>query len=449
MPCCTTTRAALLLPALSLALAAAAQATGDSPYSAYGLGDLVPQGQATQAFMAGTGLAITEPYALRLGNPASYAALARPVFEGGAVYRITQASSGTAKTNRSDANFTGFQLGVPFGKGKWGLGLGLTPYSDVGYTAERPGTVDGGEVDYRYTGSGGVDRVFLGLGRRLYQHATDSLGNTGSRILLGADLAFLFGSIEQTRDAVYPTGQGYLNTRAFSSLVLRAPTANASLVWQGDLTRKARKGDDNWRWSVGASMQLPVSFQARYSDLTTTFTIISGIESVFDTVPGLGERKGNVDLPAAFGLGIGVQNARWAFTAEVHQQDWGQTRENIDGYAFSSTMRQAVSVAGAARFRPSLEGNAFQRAVYRIGFRHDELPQEVRLTGLSANAATLGLSLPLNAAQTNSWFHLGAEFGQRGTTDAGLIRERYAAVWIGITFTPWRGERWFTAPKIQ
>ena len=84
-----------------------------------------------------------------------------------------------------------------------------------------------------------------------------------------------------------------------------------------------------------------------------------------------------------------------------------------------------------------------------MGYRHTDAPQEVRGLGLSGDAATVGISFPLNAMQTNSWVHVGGEFGKRGSTDNGLVQERYAALWVGLAFTPWRGERWFTAPKIQ
>ena len=446
---CTTIRTAALLLLLSLSPLANAQPTGNSPYSAFGFGDMLSNGQATQALMGGASLAVTEPFAVLLGNPASYAALVRPVFETGAAFRSTRSSTVSASTKQNDANFTGFDIGVPFAKGKWGLALGLAPYSDVGYSTTNTSLFDGGSVKYEYTGSGGLDRAFFGIGHTVYQHPTDSLGNTGSRILVGADLNFIFGSIEQTRDAVYPANMGYANLRTFSSLILRSPTADASVIWQGDLTRKKNKGNDNWRWSVGASVALPANFRARYTNLVTTYTTSSGIDNIRDSVPSEHDLKGRIEIPVALGLGIGVQNARWAFTAEVKQQDWRNTKVEVPGYTMPTTFRNSMAFSAAARFQPAMEGNLLQRAVYRLGVRHAGAPLEIRAQELATNAATMGISLPLNAAQTNSWFNLGAVLGQRGSTAEGLINERYVTVWIGLTFTPWRGERWFMAPKIQ
>lgn len=447
---CTFTRTTALLLVLDLGLATtSAQGLGDSPYSAYGFGDLLPSSQVSQALMAGTGLALTEPYSVLLGNPASYAALARPVFEAGIALRSTRSASSLNSASSTDANFTGFSIGVPFARGKWGLAMGLAPFSDVGYSTARAVAFEGGNVNYEYTGSGGLDRAFLGLGRTLYSQRADSLGNRGMQVRFGADFNFIFGSIEQTRDAVYVPGSGYYNTRAFSSLVLRAPTGDASMVWQGDLTKKKVKDADNWRWSVGASVSLPSTFRAKYTNLVTTYTVNSNIETVRDTTTNDQGLKGQVILPVAIGLGLGVQNARWGFTAEVKQRDWSAVKVEVPGYDLPAPLRRALTTAAAMRFQPSLEGNILHRAVYRVGYRHVIAPQEVRGLALSGDAATVGISFPLNAVQTNSWLHFGAELGKRGSMDAGLVQERYATLWVGLAFTPWRGERWFTAPKIQ
>ncbi|MBP8822728.1 MAG: hypothetical protein KBH07_03720 [Flavobacteriales bacterium] len=443
-------RTPALLLILELGMAgAAAQGVGQSPYSAYGLGDLVPTGQATQALSSGTGLAITEPYSLIPGNPASYAFLARPVFEGAVTLRSTRSISAEASNAQLDGQFMGFSVGVPFAQGKWGLGIGLAPYTDVGYASSLADVVEGDPVTYAYSGSGGLDRAFLGLGTMLYQQRTDSVGNVGTRLALGADFNFIFGSIEQTREAIRSHDDGYSNTRAFSSLFLAAPTADASLLWQGDLTKKRTKDDANWRWSIGLSTALPANFKARYSGMVASYTVLSGIETGRDTIEQTDGAKGRVEVPVQFGAGLGVQNARWAFSLELHQQDWSATVIEVPGYPWGSTLRTALTYAAAARFRPGGEGGVFQRSVYRLGVKQGTAPQEVRGHGLQATTISGGISIPLNAVQTNSWLHVGLEFGQRGTTEAGLLQERHAALWIGLAFTPWRGERWFTPAKIQ
>ena len=111
-------------------------ATGGSPYSAYGFGDMLVTGQVPSALMGGTGIAYTEQYSILSANPASYAAarylgsegLLRPVFQGGVRGLFVQQRSDTASSSRTDAQFMGLNVGIPFGKGRWGLGFGITPF---------------------------------------------------------------------------------------------------------------------------------------------------------------------------------------------------------------------------------------------------------------------------------------------------------------------------------
>lgn len=449
IPLQTMKRIPVLLLLIELGLAtASAQDGGGSPYSAYGLGDLFTTGQATQAMMAGGGLALTEPYSVVPGNPAAYPSLLRPVFEVGMMFRNRTSSSTLAQSTGKDAKFMGFSLGVPFGKGNWGLAFGLTPLSEVDYALAREGSTNSDPVQYKYTGSGGLDRAFVGLGRNVYRQQLDSLENLGHRVDIGADFNFIFGSLDQRRDAIYSRDAGYSNVRAFSTMILRAPALNLCAAWQGDLTRKKHRDDGNWRWTVGLSASLPVEFSARYREEVYTYVTGSGIESIRDTV-SRSESKGTIRLPIGTGIAVGANNDQWGLTAEVRQRNWGTTEVDVPAYSMAAPMQDALSYLAAARFRPSSEGGVLARSVYRLGVRYDQQPQQVHGQGLGGAGVSAGVSIPLNMVQTNSWLHIGGEFGQRGTTENGLLRERHLVLWVGLAFTPWRGERWFTPSKIQ
>ena len=176
-----------------------AQNTNNSPYSSYGFGDLVNSTQVSQAMMAGVSAAVIDPYSVIQVNPASYASLVRPTFESGAVVRYVNYSTATASEDQSAFRMLGLTLGVPFGKGRWGMALGLMPVSDVGYSLSERVPLESGEGDVRfvYEGSGGLNRAFIGVGTSVWQRY-DSLGN-GHKLALGANFNYLFGGIEQTR----------------------------------------------------------------------------------------------------------------------------------------------------------------------------------------------------------------------------------------------------------
>jgi hypothetical protein len=59
------------------------------------------------------------------------------------------------------------------------------------------------------------------------------------------------------------------------------------------------------------------------------------------------------------------------------------------------------------------------------------------------------VSLPLMANTTRSRLNIGGEFGERGTLENGLLRERYATLLVGITITPDLREGWFKKRRID
>lgn len=435
--------------------------------------------------MGGTGVALTEPIGLVLSNPASYVGLYRPSLEIGLTARTTSFSSSSGNAKRNDAGIAGLGVGVPFGHGKWGMALGLVPYSDVGYTINDSRTYDLGQVNYAYTGTGGVDRVFAGVARVLYQGRSTDKGGTASRLTMGANFDFLFGSIEQTRTAEYPLNSGFNDTRAFSALVLRAPTYDIGLQFSSQLISKQKVavGVDRrrkayearlkawkdqhpdqdapfhaprvqqampWRFTLGATVMPLTRMNATYDQLISTYTTTStDVQTVRDTVSYDPGTAGHLDLPMELGFGVSVHNDRWCFTAEAHRRDWAALALNVEGYSLPSPLRAANTFALGARFQPNVEGGLFGRSIYRFGLRQSDDYREVLGSNMTATAVTLGLSLPINSAQTNSFIHIGFEAGQRGTTANGLIQERYLLFRVGLSITPWKGERWFVPYRIQ
>ncbi|HQZ41897.1 MAG TPA: hypothetical protein PK735_03325, partial [Flavobacteriales bacterium] len=197
-----------------------------SPYSAYGFGDLFNNTQITQSLMGVSGIGASDLFSVASVNPASYVGIARPVFEAGGVGRfITYELDGvTGKGQRTD--LLGLSIGVPFAKNKWGFALGVAPFSNVGYQINNYDTLiaTGGRVRYEYSGSGGLNKAFLGLSRVLWQ-TNDSM-ERGKKLSFGANINYLFGTVEEARKAYYPTNGNFYNSQVTSSLVVRAPTVN-------------------------------------------------------------------------------------------------------------------------------------------------------------------------------------------------------------------------------
>ncbi|HQW06993.1 MAG: hypothetical protein IPH05_18265 [Flavobacteriales bacterium] len=433
------------------ALLAQAQQGSGSPYSAYGLGELSGTGQVSQAMMGGLGVAVVDPVSVTYTNPASYAFLQRTTFEQGLVVRSSKYSSSGTESNGRQVGLLGLTLGVPFGNGKWGMALGLAPMSTVGYnisTTSQPSDVAG--VRYQYTGDGGLNRAFLGMGRTLLEKR-DSLYN-GHRLSVGANLGYVFGRIEESRKVYYPSGLGYYNSSIFSSLVVRDPVANLGIQFQGDLRKRRTSDDRATHFLVGAAFELPANLSAQRTDLVNTFAqSSSGVEFPIDTSFIAIGSKGSVGLPLGIGLGLTVFNLHWTVSAEVKQRDWRKLTVSVEDYTLPSQLASSTSYMLGASFRPAGErgGTFWERTTYRAGARFNDDYLVVDGHQLQEIGMSFGLSLPVMGSITRSRLNLGAELGERGTTSDGLLRERYAAWFIGLTITPDIRENWFKKRRIE
>ena len=168
---------------------AVAQEGTASPYSYYGIGSVKFKGTVENRSMGGLSI-YNDSIHVNLKNPSAYTGNnikyynqeSRPVkFSMGGTYTDLKLESAAESDKASTATFDYLALVLPLGK--FGAGLGIIPFSSVGYKLESK--VDN-NLDYRFTGEGGLNKVFFGLA---YQF-TNSLS-------VGVDASYNFGN---TRD---------------------------------------------------------------------------------------------------------------------------------------------------------------------------------------------------------------------------------------------------------
>jgi hypothetical protein len=177
----------------------------------------------------------------------------------------------------------------------------------------------------------------------------------------------------------------------------------------------------------------------------------SGVEFPIDTSFFADGTKGSLALPVGFGVGFTVFDQHWAVSAEVRQRDWRQLRVRVEGYELPSELAQNISYALGASFRPAKEvgGTFWQRTIYRAGVRYNQDYLVVGGKQLTEVGVSGGMSFPLMGSSTRSRFNIGAEYSDRGSTENGLVRQRSASVFVGITITPDVREQWFKKRRID
>ena len=159
-----------------------------SPFSRYGLGDLHQYGYGRTAAMGGASLGSRHSVQINSANPASYDAndSLSFIFDFGIDGTYSKYKSSTGKMNANDVNFRYFSLSWPVTK--WlGAGMGIQPFSDMGYEVAFTEAVTGvGNVYHSYSGDGTNSKAFFGASISPFKGLS-----------VGANLNYIFGRITQ------------------------------------------------------------------------------------------------------------------------------------------------------------------------------------------------------------------------------------------------------------
>ena len=188
-------------------------ATTSSPYSAYGLGNIDPLLLPQNIAMGGIATAINKLSGynnINPLNPASYGTINFTTIDAG-VYSNFDNLSQTGQKSAKNANFrlSHIAFAIPVSKHS-AFSFGLLPYSEMGYNYKKTvskgfGTgspVDTNTVNYLYNGNGGISKSYLGYGIGIGKH-----------LLIGANISYLFGNLQQFSSTEIPGLYGTLNSR--------------------------------------------------------------------------------------------------------------------------------------------------------------------------------------------------------------------------------------------
>ena len=196
----------LLVLAMALAsLNVSAQSGTNSPYSQYGLGVLSDQGSGFNRAMNGVALGFHDGNQVNHLNPSSYAAIDSLtfVFDVGASLQLTNFSENGVKKNARNADFD-YAIGSFRAFKNVGVGFGIIPFSNIGYSYGTSEYVDDAKTNSMttaYKGSGGVRELFVGVGVSPLK---------GLRI--GANIGYVWGDYNRTVLNSY--SDAYVNTLA-------------------------------------------------------------------------------------------------------------------------------------------------------------------------------------------------------------------------------------------
>ncbi len=458
---------------------AIAQAGTSSPYSRYGIGDVGGKG-FTQGFsLGGTNIALqndsTPMFFINSGNPASYAHIALTVAELGANFNSVELQSETTSKTINNASLAYVSLAFPFKKW-WGGSFGLLPYSSVGYkVSDHQEITNVGAVDFLYEGSGGINQVYFGNGikpfyglpkmflkskkyqqlkeEKKYAEINQILKRKRSwqDLSIGVNASYLFGSIENSRRAIFGYNTNSYNTHTRISKHVSDIYLDYGVQYSFTLdSLKGRDLKDNVKILLGATFSAESNVSAKIDSLSEAYYLSSaGYTAGNDTIQNKQGTNGEITFPLSFGFGIGLKKGdRWMVAADFAMQNWS----SYQAFNQSQGLKNSMRVSLGAQYVPDAKAlglnNYYKRMHYRIGIRYAQTALELKGTQLTEHAASFGLGFPVGRnylLQNFSMVNIGVEYGERGTITNGLIKENFFKLTLGFTIN----DKWFIKPKIN
>jgi hypothetical protein len=430
-----------------------AQTATSSPYSRFGIGDVTSKGFAQNFSMGGTTIAMqndtTAYFFINTGNPASFSNMRLTTAELGAKYNHLLLESGNTNKTIHSASLAYISLAFPIYKKWWGAGIGLSPFSSVGYKITDNQTISNvGDVNFLYEGAGGINQVFFSNGIKPFAAFKKMKHkNVWEGLTLGVNTSYLFGGFENSSRSIFPASFNAYNTHRGTST--RVADINMDYGAQYAYTIDTLKGRDlkeNVKLLLGVTFSTQSNISAKTDSLSYNYIFESGGERVIDTIQFNQNYKGEIVLPLSFGFGVGFKKGdKWIVGADVAFQNWNTYKAFNQSQGFKNSMRISM---GMQLVPNSKSDNYFKRIHYRCGVRYIETELKVKDIPLTEYAGSFGLGLPVGRnylLQNFSMVNLGVEFGQRGTTTNGLIRERFFKATVGFTIN----DRWFARPKFD
>jgi hypothetical protein len=408
---------------------AVAQGLGNSPYSALGLGELIPPANVANLGMGGVGVSYASPFYLNSQNPALLARRSQfTIFEVGLLGQqktISQLRRNEQQTQRDfGGNLSYLALAFPLSS-RWNTAISLRPYSYVDYQTKTYGRIPGTiyETEIVYTGSGGLNKASFSNGVRL-----------GKNIYLGAEAALLFGNITNSSDA-----RVLINSEQ-DLTVARVARANYSDIvwtlgaaWRPVLSKK-------YTLNVGATLQPRTNLKANETDVFQQ--LLNGRE-----VSGSDTLRNNTSarsiMPQQLQVGVTLEkNNQLAIGLEAGFQNWAQLK-TLTGQP--ANLRNSMHTALGLEFTPNPNSTRYRDLItYRAGFQYNQLPYQVDGTQLTDVSGSFGVSIPVGAYFVNH-INMALAGGQRGSLVGSQIRERYFKVSLGLSLNDW----WFRKPVVD
>ena len=417
----------------------------NSPYSRYGIGDVVPNQNVVNRGMGGIAAGYSDYQSINFINPASLGNLRSTVFDLGADIDIRTLKSNTSPDKNKSVNslISYLQVGFPIASEKmtkkgnaWGLSFGLRPLTRIGYNitkSERLAGID--SLFTLYEGSGGIIQANVSTGIKI------------KKFSFGLSSGYSFGSKDySTRLTFVNDTVSYYKSNTANATRFGGLFVNAGLQYEIKVKKEGLL-------KLGVYGNLQQNLNAKRDDVNETFSYdANGGLYTIDTVTKNTGVAGKIIIPGTYGAGFTYTGDHWLFGADLEFTSW----ENYRYYEQKEPTQNTYTVRMGAQYLPATPSTPTTKywsfVKYRAGLYYGNDYVKLDDESRPSYGVTLGAALPLTKLQRNSYeyyrdgdvmLNLGMEYGTRGNKQTQSLRENIIRFSFGVTMSA----RWFIKPK--
>ncbi len=419
-----------VLSLVALGASVSAQTIGNSPYAAYGIGDVKYDNTIDIASMGGISTAYVNDFnnKFNFSNPAANANFGLSSFSLEASNENNYYSSdyNNSKSTKHSTYLSNISIAFPISK-KVKFGMGYQPYSSKNYDILVNTPIEGDIIQAnRFHGEGTLSTVQAALS---YQ-VSPSFG-------LGLRSNYYFGKLYDIEELTYSNAElisGYETSSRISSFNFTAGT-----------TYQKRFENDR-KLTLGATYTFGTTgdLLSRYKNSTYYYSASQEHQNESIIEQRTSNDKNLLPQEASLGIGYGHEG-KWFYSGQVDYKKG----ETIDFVGSPFAYQDAYRFSAGGWILPNYNNfrNYFSRVTYRFGAYYEK--GDLKLTPLNATQATninkmaitAGAFLPFSNANVNrlNGMDIGIEVGKRGTKENQMINQTFVNLRIGLNFA----DKWF------
>ncbi len=424
-------RISIIIGALALSFTVFSQGKVGSPYSRYGVGDVTGNAQTRITSMGGTGYATPYMNDVNFKNPACIGDIDTMTFifnfglEGGLRnYAISDPK--TTKT-KADAELSQISVGFSFAKW-WKTAIGVTPYSNVGYSIYSPDKSFDIDKNYVYSGDGGINRI-------VWANAFKPVKN----LSLGVSVSYLFGKIYHSNAIVFADDSTGSYVNSFNQKTFKVSDVTFDVGVKYDIPISDNKN----KLSIGAYYAYNRALNTKLATIVYN-TLASAPATVIDTIYDDENVKGTIGLPHTIGVGLCyTYNDKLSVAADFTLQNWTDSKFFGECDSLSNSIGTSLGMEYTPnRFSPR---NIWQASSYRAGlfFNNSFINMDSNQLSIPDYGITFGVGLVPKHSKAS--FNIAFQIGQRGSLKNNMVKETYFIVGLNFNLV----DRWFVKSKID